>query len=137
MELEYCVNKPISAEQFVGLLQETTLGPRRPVDDQVRIQGMLDNANLTITAWSGNKLVGIARSVTDFHFCCYLSDLAVSESVQAKGIGKELIRQTFYNLNQGCKIVLLAAPLAEEYYPRIGFSKRDSAWYMTGVDELK
>lgn len=137
MEIEYCVNRQITLEQFVGLLEETTLGGRRPVEDPVCIQGMLDNANLTITAWFGDKLVGVARSVTDFHFCCYLSDLAVSESIQAKGIGKELIRQTFLNLNQGCKLVLLAAPQAVDYYPHIGFTKRDSAWYMTDLADLK
>jgi len=135
--IDFAINRPISAEQFIGLLKETTLGGRRPVDDMVRIQGMLDHANLIVSAWQGNKLVGIARSVTDFHFCCYLSDLAVSETIQASGIGKELIRRTFLELKSGCTLNLLAAPQAVDYYPRIGLTQHHSAWLLTDINQLK
>ncbi|EGQ7707936.1 GNAT family N-acetyltransferase, partial [Vibrio cholerae] len=74
--------------------------------------------------------------VTDFHYCCYLSDLAVSEQVQSKGIGKELIRQTFASLKKGCKLILLSAPQATEYYPKIGFKQHNSAWLMSDLEEL-
>ena len=137
MTIRYAVNQHITAEQFIGLLKETTLGGRRPVDNLDRIQGMLDHANLTVTAWLENKLVGIARSVTDFHFCCYLSDLAVSEHIQASGIGKELIRRTFLELKPGCTLNLLAAPQAVNYYPKIGLTKHQSAWLLTDINELK
>jgi GNAT superfamily N-acetyltransferase len=137
MTIDYAINRPISAEQFIGLLKETTLGGRRPVDDMVRIQGMLDHANLIVSAWQGDKLVGIARSVTDFHFCCYLSDLAVSETIQASGIGKELIRRTFLELKSGCTLNLLAAPQAVDYYPRIGLTQHHSAWLLTDINQLK
>jgi ribosomal protein S18 acetylase RimI-like enzyme len=49
---------------------------------------MLANSNLLVTAWAGQQLVGIARSITDFHYCCYLSDLAVDVAYQQQGIGK-------------------------------------------------
>lgn len=137
MTIDFAINRPISAEQFIGLLKETTLGGRRPVDDMVRIQGMLDHANLIVSAWQGDKLVGIARSVTDFHFCCYLSDLAVSETIQASGIGKELIRRTFLELKSGCTLNLLAAPQAVDYYPRIGLTQHHSAWLLTDINQLK
>ncbi|WP_022666354.1 GNAT family N-acetyltransferase [Desulfospira joergensenii] len=137
MDIQYLVNRPITEAQFAGLLQETTLGARRPLENHECIQGMLDHAGLLITAWSGDKLVGAARSVTDFHYCCYLSDLAVSESVQAQGIGKELIRRTFGALKPGCKIFLLSAPQAEAFYPKIGFTRHHSAWLMSGVEELR
>jgi len=137
MDIQYTVNKPISAEQFIGLLKETTLGGRRPIDNLDRIQGMLDNADLIVTAWIGEKLVGIARSVTDFNFCCYLSDLAVSENVQASGIGKELIRTTFLELKEGCTLYLVAAPQAVNYYPKIGMTRHESAWTLNDVAALK
>lgn len=137
MTIDYAINKPITAEQFIGLLNETTLGARRPVDDLTHIQGMLDHANLIVSAWQGEKLVGIARSVTDFHFCCYLSDLAVSSSIQASGIGKELIRRTFLALNSGCTLNLLAAPQAVNYYPKIGLTQHNSAWVLTDIEQLK
>ena len=137
MNIEYCVNKPITMDQFIGLLRETTLGGRRPLENREVVQGMLDHADLLVTAWEEDKLVGVARSVTDFYYCCYLSDLAVSESVQARGIGKELIRQTFHALKPGCKIFLVSAPQAVDFYPKIGFTHHPSAWMMASVDELK
>ena len=135
--IDYRINQQISVEQFSNLLDSTSLGPRRPLDKPDQLQGMLDNADLLVTAWKDEHLVGVARSVTDFHYCCYLSDLAVSESVQAQGIGKELIRATFSALNEGCSLILLAAPLAVDYDPKIGFERHDSCWLMRKVDQLK
>lgn len=136
MTISYSTNTRISAEQFIQLLSETSLGPRRPIKQPETIQGMLEHANLLVTAWEGSRLIGVARSVTDFHFCCYLSDLAVSESAQSGGIGKELIRQTLHCLKPGCKLNLLAAPQAIDYYPKIGFTRHDSAWIISDSSEL-
>ena len=88
MDIDFKVNSPLSSEQFIGLLVGSTLGERRPVHDLACIQGMLANSNLVVSAWQGDQLVGIARSVTDFHYACYLSDLAVHENYQKLGIGK-------------------------------------------------
>lgn len=92
---------------------------------------MLEHADILVTAWAGERLIGIARSVTDFNYCCYLSDLAVSESVQKSGVGKALIQMTCRQLKSSCKVILLAAPLAQEYYPRLGFDQHPSAWTCT------
>ncbi|WP_206194377.1 GNAT family N-acetyltransferase [Shewanella sp. SNU WT4] len=137
MDVTYCVNRPITPEQFVALLEQTTLGGRRPTANRECMAGMLEHADLLISAWVGDTLVGLARSVTDFHFCCYLSELAVSERIQASGIGKELIRQTFANLQPTCTLTLLSAPQATEYYPKIGFTQHGSAWVMANANELK
>lgn len=89
---------------------------------------MLDNANLTVTAWKEDRLVGIARSVTDFFYCCYLSDLAVDRACQGEGIGRELIRLTQSELGSRCSIILLSAPGAVTYYPHLGLDQHPSAW---------
>ncbi|MBF4264204.1 N-acetyltransferase, partial [Vibrio anguillarum] len=99
-------------------------------------QGMLDNSNLIVSAWLNDQLVGVARSVTDFHYCCYLSDLAVDESVQSNGIGKYLILVTKEELSQSCKLVLLSAPKAQGYYPKIGFEAHNSAWVLSSSEQL-
>jgi len=88
---------------------------------------MLENANLLATAWSVSRLVGVARSVTALAYCCYLSDLAVDVDFQRRGIGKKLIRETRKNLGPRCNLILLAAPNAVDYYPRIGFTPHWSA----------
>ena len=87
--------------------------------------GMAANGNLCVTCWDGETLVGVARSVTDFHYCCYLSDLAVDASCQRQGIGKELIRLTQERLGPRCKLILLSAPDASSYYPHLGFCRHE------------
>jgi ribosomal protein S18 acetylase RimI-like enzyme len=91
---------------------------------------MLQNANILVTAWDGDKLVGVARTLTDFHYACYLSDLAVDEAYQRRGIGKRLIAVTQEQLGPNCKIILLAAPVANDYYPKIGFDHNPRCWIL-------
>ncbi|HEY6940411.1 GNAT family N-acetyltransferase [Dokdonella sp.] len=116
-------------EQARELYRASTLGERRPIDDDVRFAAMLSNANLTVTAWDGELLVGISRCVTDFVWTTYLADLAVRASHQRRGIGKELMRRTQAAAPQA-KLLLLAAPAAERYYPHVGFSHFPQAWML-------
>lgn len=130
MTIRYESERRLTAEQFIDLLRRSTLAERRPVDDAKCINAMLAHGNLVCTAWDGEILIGVARSVTDFEYCCYLSDLAVDERYQMSGIGRELIRLTQAKLGPQAKIILLAAPKAEEYYPKIGFEPHRSAWVL-------
>ena len=136
-DIQYSDSRKITAAQFVDLLRRSTLAERRPVEDGGCIEAMLRHANLLCTAWEGEKLVGVARSVTDFEYCCYLSDLAVDEAYQKRGIGKQLIALTQSKLGPRAKIILLAAPKAEQYYPRIGFEAHRSAWIISARADLK
>ena len=114
--------------EFIDLLVRSTLAERRPVDEPETIQGMLEHASLIITVRDGGQLVGVSRAITDFSFCTYLSDLAVDRAYQRRGIGKELIRQTHEAAGLSTMLILLAAPLAREYYPHIGIQAHDSCW---------
>lgn len=136
MKLQYETTRQIGPAEFVDLLKRSTLAERRPVDDQRCIEAMLRHANLLCTAWDGTKLVGVARSITDFEYCCYLSDLAVDENYQKMGIGRELINQTRSRLGGKAKIILLSAPKAETYYPKIGFEMHRSAWILSAHNPL-
>lgn len=132
MDIEYRVNERISAEQFVDVLRRSTLGERRPLDDGECMAAMVDNANLTVTAWDGPRLVGVARALTDFHYACYLSELAVDTDYQRRGIGKQLLARTRQTLAPRCKIRLISAPGAETYYPAIGFVRNPQCWELRG-----
>ncbi|PWT72557.1 MAG: GNAT family N-acetyltransferase [Bacteroidetes bacterium] len=125
----------LSAQEFVDILNKSTLGERRPVNDLERITNMLKHGNLIITARDNGKLVGVSRSMTDFAFCTYLSDLAVDEVYQKKGIGRELIRQTKL-ASPLTKLILLAAPKAVNYYPRIGMKQFAHCYYIDDPNEL-
>ena len=127
----------ISAVEFIDLLKRSTLAERRPIDNLKSIEAMLLHANILCTAWDDEKLVGIARSVSDFEFCCYLSDLAVDEAYQKMGIGKELIHLTQSQLGPDAKLILLAAPKAEKHYPAIGFDEHHSAWILPPEKSVK
>lgn len=130
MTIEYKINVPVSTDQFIGLLRESTLGERRPIEDRECMEGMVKNSNLMVTAWHGEELIGIARSLTDFHYACYLSDLAVHKKYQRTGIGKKLQVKTREQLGPNCKLILVAAPAASSYYEHIGFTNNQRCWVL-------
>ncbi|GGX66536.1 GNAT family N-acetyltransferase [Saccharospirillum salsuginis] len=130
MKIEYKINEPVSTDQFIELLKDSTLGERRPVDNRECMSGMISNSNLIVSAWHEGQLVGIARSVTDFHYACYLSDLAVSQNFQKLGIGKQLLSLTQAQLGPECKLILIAAPAANAYYEHIGFTHNPRCWVL-------
>jgi len=130
-KIELKVNKKISVDDFCHLLTRSTLAERRPINDTECIRGMLENSNLLISAWDGNKLVGIARSMTDFHYACYLSDLAVDEDYQRQGIGLRLQQCTQEQLGPRCKLILISAPAANNYYPAIGYEASNRCWVLS------
>jgi predicted N-acetyltransferase YhbS len=130
MSIEYKINAQIPTSQFITLLINSTLGQRRPIQDQDCMEGMVKNSNLIITAWDGENIVGIARSVTDFNFACYLSDLAVDIKYHNKGIGKMLIKLTQEQLGPHCTLILIAAPAANSYYEHLGFTNNQKCWIL-------
>lgn len=135
--IDYHRDVPLDLDRFIALYRASTLAERRPADDRDLMRQMKDNASLTITAWDGDALVGIARTLTDFGYAAYLADLAVAQTHQRRGIGKRLIEETRSALGPKCMIVLLAAPAANEYYAPLGFSRTDRAWILRGEDELQ
>jgi ribosomal protein S18 acetylase RimI-like enzyme len=136
MEITYQEEINLSATEFISVLERSTLAERRPVNELDRIQGMIDHADIMITARDGDTLVGIARSVSDFTFCTYLSDLAVDMKYQHLGIGKKLIAET-YKLYPAAKLILLAAPAAQTYYPKIGMEHFEHCFFINNLDNFK
>jgi predicted N-acetyltransferase YhbS len=133
----YRTGNDLDLDAVIELYEASTLGERRPVDDRERMAAMLSNANLVITAWDGDLLVGISRSISDFSYITYLSDLAVRVSHQRSGIGKELMRRTQEAGGTKTTLLLLSAPAAAEYYPHVGFTHHPRAWLLRPGDVLK
>lgn len=134
--IKYQIENKISIIEFKCILVNSTLGKRRPVDDEATLSKMIEHGNLMVTARENGKLIGVARSLTDFNYCTYLSDLAVDENYQKMGIGKELIRQTKL-ASPKAKLILLSAPKAVNYYPKIGMTQFDQCYVLEHVDDLK
>jgi len=129
--ITYRTGNDLELDAVIELYVDSTLGERRPVSERSRMQRMLEHANLVVTAWDGARMVGISRSLTDFVYATYLSDLAVRKSYQRTGIGRELVRLT-RDAAPRAMLILLAAPAAEKYYPHIGFEHHPQAWILRG-----
>lgn len=126
--IDYRLHTPIPATDIVRLFDAS--GIKRPTGDLSRIARMFANANLVVSAWSGEQLVGVCRALTDFSYCCYLSDLAVDRAFQHQGIGRELMARVQAAVGDEVSIVLLSAPGAMDYYPRLGFEKLDNGFVL-------
>ncbi len=120
MSYVYRSDRTLSPAQFIEILKRSTLDERRPVNSPERIEKMLAHGNVLITAWDNDRLIGISRALTDFSFCCYLSDLAVDKDYQKRGIGKRLVEETHKVAGVLTSLILLAAPAAKDYYTKIG-----------------
>lgn len=120
MEYTYTVNDKMDATELSLVFKAS--GIKRPVDDLPRLQRMIEKADIVITARAEDKIVGVARAITDFNYCCYLSDLAIDKDHQKQGIGKELVRLLQEEIGDEVSLLLLASQEAMEYYPKIGFT---------------
>jgi predicted N-acetyltransferase YhbS len=124
-------------EEFIDLLERSTLAQRRPVEEAETVRGMLVHADVIVTARAGGLLVGVSRAITDFHYCTYLSDLAVDEKWQRQGIGRELIKRTHEAAGIHTTLILLAAPKAQTYYPHVGLTAHESCWMIPRVPRAR
>lgn len=126
MVITYKVNAKIEPHQLSELFQLS--GIRRPAEDLARLKKMLDNANLLVSAWDGEKLVGVARALTDFSYCCYLSDIAVANQYQNQGIGQELVTEVQKQIGDESNLIVLSSQETMDYYPKIGFEVAANAF---------
>lgn len=125
----YGLEADLTPAEFIDVLNRSTLAERRPVNQLDLIERMLAHANVIVTARNdAGLLVGVSRALTDFGYATYLSDLAVDEAYQRRGIGRELIRRTHEAAGLETALILLAAPKARDYYPHIGMERHDSCW---------
>ena len=126
MNIELKVNEVINLDEVILLYQNA--GLKRLILDSARIEKMYANSNLIVSAWVNDELVGVARSITDFSYCCYLSDLAVQKECHRSGIGKMLIDKTREEIGEQCMLLLLSTAEAMEYYPKVGFDKVENGF---------
>jgi len=135
-EILFALEPGLSVAEFVDVLERSGLAGRRPVADPTRIGTMLERADLIVTARAGGVLIGIARSVTDFSYCCYLSDLAVDRQWQGRGIGTALMARTWTAAGgEGVRCILLSAPAAVGFYEKVGLERHPNCFDFTDLAE--
>lgn len=124
--ITYKLGQEITATQLIELFRSS--GIKRPLDQPERISNMIKQCDILYTAWDNDMLVGVARAISDFSYCCYLSDLAVAKSHQQQGIGEALIQHVRDHLGDEVSLLLLSAPTAMDYYPKVGFELANNAF---------
>lgn len=124
--ITYSDTRAIDAKALSAVFEKS--GIKRPHADLDRLQKMIDHADIVIGAWDGDRLVGVARAITDYSYCCYLSDLAVDEQYQRQSIGRQLVERLREKLGEQVSLLLISAPGAVDYYPKLGFEKSDRAY---------
>jgi ribosomal protein S18 acetylase RimI-like enzyme len=130
----YASEPALDVGEFRRVLVESGLGKVRPVDDETRLQAMLTNANLVLTARLNRPdrhLVGIARGMSDFSWVCYIADLAVSSAAQGLGVGKGLMDEARRRLGPSVAISLISMPDAVGFYERIGMTRMSDAFWFS------
>lgn len=131
--ISYAREQDLSADEFIDVLKRSTLAERRPVNERRRIETMLENADLIVTARDENGLiVGVSRCVTDFSFCCYCSDLAVDVAFQGRGIGERLIEESAALAGEYAHFFLISAPKAVGFYEKIGMVRHPACFERRG-----
>lgn len=128
MEIHYKTDVTPNPDQIIELYADA--GLPRPIQDRERIRKMFENSNLIVTAWDGDQLVGVSRSITDWVWSCYLADLAVKKAYMKSGIGRSLIEITKEKVGEESMVLLLSVQTALEYYPKVGFVKQESSFIM-------
>lgn len=134
--IDYKIENNLNPSEFKQVLINSSLGERRPIDDDERIKKMVEAADLIITARHNGQLIGVARSLTDFVYCTYLSDLAVDQKYQHQGVGKELLKLTKIATPKA-KLILISAPKAVGFYPKLGMKRHEHCFYLDEIHELK
>lgn len=130
MEIEYARVPRLDADVFLSVLHRSGLAERRPVDDAGRVARMAQNANLVVVARdpASGAIVGVSRALTDFAYCCYLSDLAVDRAYQRRGIGRRLIEETRREAGPQSMLLLLSSPDAMGFYAALGMDAPNNAF---------
>lgn len=129
----YAQEPNLGVFDFRRVLVESGMGAIRPIGDEPRLEKMLSSANLIMTArldQPGRPLVGVARCITDFAWCCYLSELAVSPAAQGLGIGKGLLEEVRWQIGPSVSLVLASVPEAVGFYEKVGMARLpDAFWF--------
>jgi GNAT superfamily N-acetyltransferase len=134
--VQFALEPELEILEAIELLRRSTLVERRPLDEPGTIEGMIKHADVILTARLDGRLIGLSRAITDFSYCTYLSDLAVDQAYQRRGIGRELVRRTHEAAGLNTTLILLAAPKARTYYPHIGMTQHESCWVIARRPKL-
>lgn len=128
MKITYKNEKSYSADDVKQLfLSVDWMSGRYPE----RLKKALDNCETVITAWDGNKLVGLINAIDDSELTAYIHYLCVNPEYQGVGIGRELLKRMKEKYKDYLYIILIAENEGLiEYYTKNGFEHMDGRFVL-------
>jgi len=127
MDIEIKETKKINKEKIIKLYKSNKWSSAEKPD---LLYKALMNSDSLITAWDGNRLVGLGNAISDGYLVVYYPHLLVHPDYQGKGIGKIIVdrfRKKYGNFHQQ---LLTADGKAIDFYRKCGFEKAGSTQSM-------
>jgi len=97
----------------------------------------LMNSHSLVTAWDGEKLVGLANAISDGYLVVYYSHVLVLPDYQGQGVGRELMNRVMSRYPDFHQHMLVADNDSIGFYEKCGFvraGKTESMWIYQGTE---
>jgi GNAT superfamily N-acetyltransferase len=107
----------LSVEAFIALAKRIW---QRDYDAQKTADAL--KATINVGAWSGNRLVGSVRILTDGYFFSTVPEVMVDPEFRKQGIGRELLKRAL-DATPGGVLFLGAQPGNERFFELAGFRR--------------
>lgn len=134
MAIELSENRDISTEKVLSLYRENKWSSADKPDELMKA---LKNSHGLVSAWDGDKLVGLANSISDGHLVVYYPHLLVLPEYQGQGIGKMIMNKFQEKYSDFHQQILVADGKAIDFYKKCGFEKSkncEAMWIYSGND---
>lgn len=134
MSIVYAQDRSLSVTDYVAVLAETTMRDKRPLTNSQRIGEMIAGANFIVTARENGVILGLARCISDGAWVCYCAELAVKESAQGRGIGRDLLQTCWDLLGPRIGFLLISDPTAVGFYEKLGLEREITPFWRERAD---
>jgi GNAT superfamily N-acetyltransferase len=95
------------------------------------------NSHSFVTAWDGERLIGLGNALSDGYLVVYYPHLIIHPDYQGKGIGKLILNKLQEKYVGFHQQILVADGKAIDFYKKCGFEKAgvtESMWIYKGGD---
>ena len=89
-KIKYKYQKDVPKEQAIALYGSVEWSSAEKGDLLLKA---LRNSHTVVTAWDGERLVGLGNAISDGCLVVYYPHLVVHPEYQGKGIGTEIVKQ--------------------------------------------
>lgn len=122
MEIRYSDSKNIDAKDLEELFLSVDWSSGRYPD---KLAVAIAHSGTVITAWDGDKLVGLASALDDSIMTAYIHYVLVNPAYQGKGVGKGIMERISARYKDYLRIVLIAYTDSVPFYKACGYQDKD------------